>query len=195
MPQQQTPRDEQSRSTADAKTMTIGEVSEITGLSASAIRFYQRRGLLPARDVEAGWQRYGTDALNRLAVIELAKGAGFNLDEVIRILDAVDTDPDSVPTTAPIWQGLAEAKIIDIDTHIERLQQMRRLLQDAVDYSYLSPDRVRQVPATLGWTDESHDGTNALPHAVQIPTSTRDLETLPPASSRSAANHDRLTTS
>lgn len=175
---------------ANTRTMTIGELSEITGLSASAIRFYQRRGLLPARDAETGWQRYGHDALDRLAVIELAKSAGFNLDEVIRILDAVDTDPDSVPETAPVWQGLASAKIDEIDTRIHRLQQMRRLLQDGLDYSYLSPDRIRQVPAALGWTVGDDD---ALPHPVQIPASTRDLDAVAGHDAPKGVDHDEYT--
>ena len=167
----------QRHRTDSPTTMTIGELSDITGLSTSAIRFYQRRGLLPARDADSGWQRYGREALDRLAVIELAKSAGFNLDEVIRILDAMDTDPDSVPEAAPVWQGLARVKLDDIDARIRRLQHMRRLLQDALDCAYLSPDRVRQVPAALGWTAEQPDVPDALPHTVQIPSSTRDLDT------------------
>ncbi len=184
----QTPASQRNRSGAGAgETMTIGELSEITGLSTSAIRFYQRRGLLPARDADSGWQRFGHEALDRLAVIELAKSAGFNLDEVIRILDALDADPDSVPATAPVWQGLAEAKITDIDARLHRLQQMRRLLQDALDYSYLSPDRVRQVPADLGWTAGHADGGAALPQTVQIPASTKDLDAVTAAGGRLTA--------
>src|SRR5512142_382575 len=164
---------------AQTPTMTIGELSEITGLSTSAIRFYQRRGLLRAREAGSGWQRFGNDALSRLAVIELAKSAGFNLDEVIRLLDALDTDPDSVPEAKPVWQGLAEVKIIEIDAQLERLRQMRHLLKDAVDYAYLSPDRAAQVPAVLGWTAGDPDGGASLPRTVQVPASTRDLDTTP----------------
>lgn len=134
------------------ESLTIGELAEITGLSVSAIRFYQRRGLLPARSAESGWQRYGDDTLARLAVIELAKSAGFNLDEVIRVLDAMKDDPDTAPDGAPIWQGLAEAKLADIDSRILRLQQMRRLLSDSLARDGLTPDRIRHVPAELGWT-------------------------------------------
>jgi DNA-binding transcriptional MerR regulator len=163
--------------------MTIGDLSEITGLSPSAIRFYQRRGLLPARDVDSGWQRYGHEAVDRLAVIELAKHAGFTLDEVIRILDALNADPDSVPATTPIWQGLAEAKLDDIDASIRRLQQMRQLLRDALDYSYLSPDRIRQVPAALGWAAEEPESAGlpgaGLAGTVQIPASAMDIDDLP----------------
>ena len=167
---------EQTPNSQSRGTMTIGELSEITGLSTSAIRFYQRRGLLPARDADSGWQRYGAETLDRLAVIELAKSAGFALDEVIRILDALDADPDSVPASEPVWRGLAEHKIGDIDARIARLQQMRQLLADALDYSYVSPDRARQVPAALGWTAEPVAAPTGLPRLVQIPTSTRDLD-------------------
>jgi DNA-binding transcriptional MerR regulator len=133
-------------------TLTIGEVSRVTGLSPSAIRFYQRRGVLPARGADAGWQRFDGTTLDRLALIELAKSAGFTLDEVIRILDALDVDPDSVPTEPPIWHGLAEVKIREIDTTIGRLTQLRNLLQGAITLGYLPADRAHGVPATLGWT-------------------------------------------
>lgn len=161
------------------ETMTIGDLSRITGLSASAIRFYQRRGLLPARDADSGWQRYTDEALDRLAVIELAKSAGFNLDEVIRLMDALDTDPDTVPATPPIWHGLAEAKLVEIDAKIERLRQMSQLLKDTLECSYLSPDRARRVPADLGWTGGVGDH-DALPEPVQIPASAEGLEQLSP---------------
>lgn len=181
MTSRRTPSPEQPAATTETTpTMTIGELSTITGLSVSAIRFYHRRGLLPARDADAGWQRYGHDALDRLAVIELAKSAGFSLDEIIRLFDALNADPDSIPEAAPIWQGLAEAKLIEIDTRITRLQQMRRLLQDALEYSYLPADRAQQVPAALGWTVGHPDATTTQPRTVGIPTSTRDLDSLAP---------------
>jgi DNA-binding transcriptional MerR regulator len=155
-----------------ATTMTIGELSEITGLSVSAIRFYQRRGLLPAREADSGWQRFGTETLDRLAVIELAKSAGFSLDEVVRLLDAMNTDLDTVPDAAPVWRGLAEHKINEIDRQLSRLGAMRRLLQDALDFAHLPADRAAQVPAVLGWSGRR--GTE-LPDDVRVPATTRDL--------------------
>jgi MerR family redox-sensitive transcriptional activator SoxR len=153
-------------------TMTIGELSEITGLSVSAIRFYQRRGLLPARETGSGWQRFDSSTLDRLAVIELTKSAGFSLDEITRLMDALDTDPDSVPETPAIWQGLADHKLTEVDQLITRLTHLRSLLRDSLDYAYLSADRAHQVPAVLGWTAPSD--APAL-HPVRVPTSTEDL--------------------
>ncbi|MEJ2579487.1 MAG: MerR family transcriptional regulator [Kineosporiaceae bacterium] len=156
----------------DSTTMTIGELSEITGLSVSAIRFYQRRGLLPARDSGSGWQRFSSETLDRLAVIELTKSAGFSLDETSRLLDALDTDPDSVPAAPAVWQGLAEHKLGEVDALLARLGHLRGLLADALDYAYLSPDRAHQLPAVLGWTAP---GQETALHPVRVPESTEDL--------------------
>lgn len=158
---------------SQAATMTIGDLSEITGLSVSAIRFYQRRGLLPARHAGSGWQRFDSSTLDRLAVIELTKSAGFSLDETIRLMDALDADPDSVPETPAVWQGLAEHKLTEIDRLVARLTHLRSLLRDSLDYSYLPADRAHQVPAVLGWTAPSD--TPAL-RAVRVPASAEDLD-------------------
>jgi len=156
---------------SNARTMTIGELAQISGLSVSAIRFYQRRGVLPAREGD-GWQRFDVATLDRLAVIELAKSAGFNLDEVTRILDAVDADPDAVPAEPAVWQGLAEFKLAEIDARMARLESMRRLLTDALALGYLPSDRIHQVPSSLGWT-APHD--NAHSHDVAVPADAAGL--------------------
>lgn len=147
-------------------TRTIGELSQISGLSVSAIRFYQRRGVLPAREGETGWQRFDAAALDRLAVVELAKSAGFNLDEIIRLMDALDADPDAVPAKPAIWMGLAEAKLAEIDALMARLGHLRRLLTDALALGYLPADRVHEVPSALGWTAPSDA---PVPSDVQVP--------------------------
>ena len=170
--------------------MTIGDLSDITGLSISAIRFYQRRGVLPARDSGTGWQRFSHDTLDRLAVIELAKSAGFSLDEIIRILDAFDTDPDTAPAKAEIWHGLAEHKITDIDAQIARLEGMRQLLKDALDYSYISPDRARRATAALGWVDPLEPEAPLLA-LVQVPTSAKDLHAASPSQKAPVASSKR----
>ncbi|HEY6795213.1 MAG TPA: MerR family transcriptional regulator [Kineosporiaceae bacterium] len=157
-------------------TMTIGELSRVSGLSASAIRFYQRRGVLPAREGEGSWQRFDHSTLDRLALIELAKLAGFSLDEVVRILDAFDADPDTVPAEQPVWQGLAEVKIRQIDTTLHRLGRLRDLLQGALDLGYLPADRARAVPGVLGWT--------APVEAVDIPTAADDAPQVPGSQAR-----------
>jgi len=155
----------------NTRTMTIGELSQITGLSVSAIRFYQKRGVLPAREGD-GWQRFDVSTLDRLAVIELAKSAGFNLDEIIRLFDAVEADPDAVPAEPAVWQGLAEFKLSEIDALMARLDSMRKLLADTLTLGYLPGDRMHHVPATLGWTAPTEV---ASPHDVRVPADAAGL--------------------
>lgn len=130
--------------------MTIGELADRTGLAVSAIRFYQRRGLLPPRDAGSGWQRYGPDTLTRLAVIELAKRTGFSLDETAQLLAAFDTGESPAPT----WHALATTKLADIDAQTARLQHMRDLITEALNCSCMTLDQARLVPAALGWATE-----------------------------------------
>lgn len=162
-------------------TMTMGDLQRITGLSPASIRLYQRRGVLPGRtnrETDGGWQRFDEDFLARVAITELAKSSGFSLEELARFMDALDTDPDSVPESAPIWHGLAEAKMADIDNSLERLDMMRRMLQDALAYSYVAPDRADQVAADLGWVEGGTDEEMPPVDGVAIPASTEALKNL-----------------
>lgn len=107
--------------------MTIGQLARRAGLNASAIRYYEAIGLLPEPDRESGQRRYPDDALRRLQVIEVAKRAGFTLDES-RVLLAGDSGGD--PAHAQLRE-LAERKLPEVDALIERAQAMRAWLSTA----------------------------------------------------------------
>ena len=62
--------------------MAIGEVARRAGLRASAIRYYEKIGLLPKTERISGQRRYQPGILNHLAVIDVAKRAGFRVDEI-----------------------------------------------------------------------------------------------------------------
>jgi len=156
---------------SSTQTMTIGELAQISGLSVAAVRFYARRGMLPARQGD-GRTSFDSASVDRLAVLELAKSTGFDLDETVRLLDAIDADPDVIPTEPAIWQGLAEFKLAEIDARTARLESMRRLLTDALALGYLPADRIHQVPSSLGWT-APHD--NAHSHDVAVPADAAGL--------------------
>jgi MerR family transcriptional regulator, redox-sensitive transcriptional activator SoxR len=138
--------------------MTIGQLAAHTGLSVSAIRFYQRRGLLPARQPGSSWQRFDSDTVGRLRVIELAKGCGFTLDEIAELLDALYAPASPTPT----WQAMGEAKLAELDAQAAQLQQMRRLLTEALSYCHLDMDRGQIIATALGWPDTQPD-TLSLP--------------------------------
>jgi MerR family redox-sensitive transcriptional activator SoxR len=138
--------------------LTIGQLAARTGLSVSAIRFYQRRGLLPARQPSRGWQRFDPDAVARLTIIGLAKSCGFTLEEIAELLDALYA-PTSPTAT---WQAMGEAKLAEIEAQAARLQQMRGLLTEALSYCQLDMDRSQIIATAFGWADTQLD-TPPLP--------------------------------
>src|SRR5262245_46204987 len=103
--------------------LTIGQVASHTGLRASAIRYYEERGLLP-RALRAGGKRvYDRSIIERLAAIHLAKTAGFSLDEIRATFSAAgDGEP------GPRWKTAARAKRAELDEEMRRLMLARDVL-------------------------------------------------------------------
>jgi MerR family transcriptional regulator, redox-sensitive transcriptional activator SoxR len=101
--------------------LSIGEVAAEAGVSVSAIRFYERNGLLPEAERAGGKRRFGPDTVRRLGVIDIAKQAGFSLDEVRALLDSID---QGAPAHEEL-QALATRKLPEMDALIERAQAMR----------------------------------------------------------------------
>jgi MerR family redox-sensitive transcriptional activator SoxR len=69
-------------------SLSIGEVARRAGVSASAIRYYERNELLPEAERVGGQRRFSEETVRRLGIIGAAKRAGFTLDEVGVTLDA-----------------------------------------------------------------------------------------------------------
>jgi MerR family redox-sensitive transcriptional activator SoxR len=105
-------------------TLGIGEVAREAGVSVSAIRFYERNGLLPEADRVGGRRRFGSDVVRRLGVIDVAKQAGFSLDEIRALLDSIDR---GAPAHEEL-QALAARKLPEMDALIERAKAMREWL-------------------------------------------------------------------
>ena len=111
----------------DDATLTIGQVAKRAGLNVSAIRYYEQQGLLPEAPRLHGQRRYGEETLARLGVIDVAKRAGFSLDEIRLMLTATD---GGEPAHAQL-QALAEQKLPEVDELIARAQRVREWLQTA----------------------------------------------------------------
>jgi MerR family transcriptional regulator, redox-sensitive transcriptional activator SoxR len=110
----------------DAK-LTIGQVADRAGLNVSAIRYYESQGLLPQAVRVAGQRRFSEETLTRLGVIDVAKRAGFSLDDVRVLLSATDTGEPA----GTHLQELAERKLPEVQELIERAEIVRRWLETA----------------------------------------------------------------
>lgn len=107
--------------------LTIGEVARRAGVATSAIRFYEREGLLPVAARVSGQRRYGEDTIRRLEIIGVAKGAGFALPEIRVLLDSVDAGS---PASAPL-RDLVARRLPDVEALIVNAERMRAWLEHA----------------------------------------------------------------
>src|SRR3954451_9810078 len=116
--------------------LTIGQLAARFGINTSAIRYYERTGVLPEPDRVSGQRRYGPDAVRRLEVLEIAKHAGFTLEETKVLLQSA---AHGTPAFEAL-RDLAARKLPDIEALIERAQAMRGWMLTATDCSCTSLD-------------------------------------------------------
>jgi MerR family redox-sensitive transcriptional activator SoxR len=117
-------------------TLTIGQLAQRFGLNTSAIRYYEREGVLPQPTRVSGQRRYGSDAVKRLEVLEVAKRAGFTLDEARLLLQSSEAGDPAFESL----RELAQRKLPEVDALIARAQAMRSWLLTATDCSCTSLD-------------------------------------------------------
>ena len=105
--------------------MTIGLLARQAGLRPSAVRYYERMGLLPAPVRRSGRRDYEPHAIAQLAVVQFARSTGFTLRETRQLVRGFS------PAVAPSarWRALASTKIEEIDALIARAQTMKALLE------------------------------------------------------------------
>ena len=102
-------------------TLTIGQVAERAGLNVSALRYYEAQGLLSEAPRVGGQRRYSEDTLMRLGVIDVAKRAGFSLDDIRVLLNASDAGESAHEQV----QELAQRKLPQVDELIARAERVR----------------------------------------------------------------------
>jgi MerR family redox-sensitive transcriptional activator SoxR len=104
--------------------LTIGEVARRVGLRASAIRYYEKLGLLPVPQRTSGRRQYTEAAVLRLTVIRFARENGFTLLEIHRLFAGK-------PYSSQLRQ-LAREKIDELGGVIARARGMQALLKGAL---------------------------------------------------------------
>lgn len=108
--------------------LDIAEVAERTGLTASALRYYERRGLIRSGGRNGLRRTFAPEVVDRIALIGCAQAAGFTLAQIARFLTAS-------PGDAELRERMAE-KARDLDQDIARLTRMRDSLEHAATCSH-----------------------------------------------------------
>ena len=118
--------------------LTISQVARRSGIAASALRFYEDRGLIASERAGSGHRRYPRSVLRRIAFIVFAQRIGLTLDEIAAELAKLPAG--RVPTRED-WASLSGAWTERIDRRIAELERLRAGLTECIGCGCLSIDR------------------------------------------------------
>lgn len=120
--------------------LTIGEVARRSGVAASALRFYEERGLITSERAGSGHRRFPRPVLRRIAFIVYAQRVGLTLEEIGREL--AQLPPDRAPSRGD-WGRLSRAWTARIDEQIAELERLKNGLTECIGCGCLSLDRCK----------------------------------------------------
>src|SRR5436853_852508 len=120
--------------------LTIGDVARRSGVAASALRFYEERGLITSERAGSGHRRYPRPVLRRIAFIVFAQRVGLTLEEIGAELSKLP--PDHAPVRKD-WSRLSSTWTSRIDGRIAELQRLRAGLTECIGCGCLSLDRCK----------------------------------------------------
>lgn len=105
--------------------LTIGEVARAAGIATSALRYYEKVGLLPAPARSSNRRQYDRRVLGRIRIILLARNAGFTVSETRTFLSGFPAGA----TPAARWRTMAKRKLAELDVLTARIAEMKSLLE------------------------------------------------------------------
>ena len=123
-----------------SELLTIGEVARRSGVAASALRFYEERGLITSQREGSGHRRYPRAVLRRIAFIVYAQRVGLSLEEIGSELARLPVD--HAPTRRD-WSRLSRQWSARIDERIDELERLKAGLTECIGCGCLSLSRCR----------------------------------------------------
>lgn len=115
--------------------LTIGDVSRRSGVAASALHYYEQRGLVWSERSSAGHRRYHRAVLRRIAFIVFAQRVGLTLEEIAALLSTLPSDRAPSPED---WARLSEPWIGRVQQRITELERLKQSLVRCIGCGCLS---------------------------------------------------------
>lgn len=143
--------------------LTIGQLSEATGIPTSTLRFWERKGLLTADARKGGQRRYTEEALTKVALLRLCQDAGWTLAEISQIVR-------ERLALAPNWRDTVSTKMSQLETEIAQLSHAHKMLEHVLECPHTD---ITQCPKFR----------EALEHRKGIPVTLDQLKSELPACS------------
>ncbi|CAN5790047.1 redox-sensitive transcriptional activator SoxR [soil metagenome] len=119
----------------DGEPLTIGALSERTGVSASALRFYEAEGLIHATRSPSGQRRYARETLRRVSFLRVAQQVGLSLEEIRGALASL---PENRTPDERDWHRLSASWRPRLDAQIAVLERLRDRLDGCIGCGCLS---------------------------------------------------------
>ncbi|HWT87733.1 MAG TPA: redox-sensitive transcriptional activator SoxR [Candidatus Angelobacter sp.] len=121
--------------TGPKRELTVGEVARRSGVTVSALHFYETKGLIKSWRNAGNQRRYARDVLRRVALIKVAQKTGIPL---LAIRKALKSLPGERTPTAEDWKKLSAGWRADLNERIERLTRLRDQLDGCIGCGCLS---------------------------------------------------------
>ena len=141
--------------------ISIGEAAARLGLSPSALRYYDERGLVCPRSRQAGRRMYGSEELRRLAFIKIVHRLGLSLNTAAAVLDA----------PSPQWRQTVRQQIAELDEVIAQAKGAQLFLTHALHCPTDHP--ARQCATMIGTLDRLVEGMTVEQLAAEHGITTR----------------------
>lgn len=146
------------------KYLTIGQLSERSGVASSALRFYETKGLIVSIRTSGNQRRYQASMLRRIALIQVAQTVGFTLEEICYELGDL---PMNKTATKKDWEKVANKWKADLDRKMKQIESLKKNLTGCIGCGCLSMEKCH----LLNPEDVLHEQGQG---AQRIPTSCVD---------------------
>lgn len=153
----------------DAKEITIGELADCSGVPASALRFYERQGLIRSRRTTGNQRRYSRDTLRVVAFVRASQRVGIPLAVIAEVLALL---PEGATPTREFWIRASACWSAELNARIEQLERRRDLFTECVGCGCLSFDQCELVNPDLSTPMAAVGGERVLCRACGYPIAT-----------------------
>jgi MerR family transcriptional regulator, redox-sensitive transcriptional activator SoxR len=144
--------------------LTIGEVARQVGVAPSALRYYEKVGLLPAPARSSKRRQYDRQILGRIRIILLARDAGFTVSETRTFLSGFPL----TATPATRWRAMATRKLAELDALIARVADMKSILEASFHCECRRLEDCERLVAAKKPCSTSSDRTKAKAMEVRL---------------------------
>lgn len=146
--------------------LTIGEVVDRSGFAASALRYYEKEGLIRATRTAGGQRRFERNMLRRLAFIRAASNVGLSLEE---IRDELSRLPGGRTPNKADWSRISAHWRSRLEEQIQALQALRTQLDSCIGCGCLSMKQCTfSNPEDVAAASSNAPGAAFLPDALRV---------------------------